>query len=212
VKDGDYIYTAGGGPGGGLWVFDVVDPTNPIHVGTFDSGGAARGIAIDGPFLHLTGTEDKRYRILDISDPTSPMEVVYTDVGGIMNRVAIDPPFVWAVSSHHGGLLKFSTNVVTAVHREHSPSFSFKQNYPNPFNPSTTIEFSIPRSTVVKLTIFNARGERIATLVNESRPAGVNRIVWNGTNDHGEQVSSGVYFCRIRVLGIERVNKIVYLK
>ncbi len=75
--------------------------------------------------------------------------------------------------------------------------FQLYQNYPNPFNPTTTLCFSIPNSTQTSLVIYNLLGQRVRTLVNHSMAAGQHQIFWDGTNDAGRQVSSGVYFYRI---------------
>ena len=71
---------------------------------------------------------------------------------------------------------------------------TLNQNYPNPFNPDTTIEFTIHETTVVNLCIFNSTGQKVRTLVSESVSAGKHRLVWNGHNDSGVTVSSGIYF------------------
>ena len=75
------------------------------------------------------------------------------------------------------------------------------QNYPNPFNPSTFIAFSIPSShpnTHVELTIFDIQGRRIQTLANEVMPSGNFVARWDGTNEKGDEVASGVYFYRLQ--------------
>ena len=72
--------------------------------------------------------------------------------------------------------------------------FSLSQNYPNPFNPSTNIEFSLPEQSIVRLTIFNMLGQKVATLANERKEAGVYTVNWNASS-----VASGVYFYRLNV-------------
>ena len=67
------------------------------------------------------------------------------------------------------------------------------QNYPNPFNPSTTIKFGLPDEGKVKLVIYNVLGQKVRELINESRPAGYQTAVWNGKNDLGQEVASGLY-------------------
>jgi len=78
-----------------------------------------------------------------------------------------------------------------------APIYALSQNYPNPFNPSTRIEFSLPASTHVNMDIFNILGQRVRTLVDEDRPAGVYAVVWDGIDQDGGQVASGLYFCRL---------------
>jgi flagellar hook assembly protein FlgD len=73
-------------------------------------------------------------------------------------------------------------------------SFSLEQNYPNPFNPETIINYSLPISCHTVLNIYDILGQKVKTLVNEIRPAGKHFISWDGLNDDGSPVSSGVYF------------------
>ncbi len=75
--------------------------------------------------------------------------------------------------------------------------FDLAQNYPNPFNPSTTIRYSLPTQSAVSLTIYNVLGQKVASLVDEVKPAGVFEVVWNGRNEFGSQIASGVYFYRL---------------
>ncbi len=94
--------------------------------------------------------------------------------------------------------------------------FAMQQNYPNPFNPSTTIRFDIPESAAggvpVTLEIFNLRGQRIRTLIDEHRGPGSHSAQWNGRNDYGESVSSGVYFYRVTAGKFSSIRKMVLLK
>lgn len=71
------------------------------------------------------------------------------------------------------------------------------QNYPNPFNPSTFIEYSLSERIHVALEVFDIAGRRIAILVNEEQPAGPHSARWDGKNERGVEVSSGVYLCRL---------------
>lgn len=77
------------------------------------------------------------------------------------------------------------------------PAFALKQNYPNPFNPSTTITYSLPKASRVRLDVFNVKGQHIKTLVNSELFAGVHKVVWDGKDVNNNAVSSGVYFYRI---------------
>lgn len=75
----------------------------------------------------------------------------------------------------------------------HHPGNILMQNYPNPFNPSTNIDFSLKGDSYVSLKIYNIRGQIVKTLVADEMQAGYHSVVWNGTNDSGKSVSSGVY-------------------
>ena len=81
--------------------------------------------------------------------------------------------------------------------------FALGPNYPNPFNPSTIIPYQLPTATHVRLEVFNLLGQRIATLVDEARPAGFHTATWHATDRAGRAVAAGVYIYRMTV-GEER--------
>lgn len=76
--------------------------------------------------------------------------------------------------------------------------FALYPNFPNPFNPSTTIRFSLPQPGEAELTIYNLLGQRVITLVRGVQEAGGHTLVWNGCDDRGRELASGVYFYRLR--------------
>jgi DNA/RNA endonuclease YhcR with UshA esterase domain len=76
-------------------------------------------------------------------------------------------------------------------------TYELHNNYPNPFNPSTTILYGLPRQSHVTVTIYSVLGQELATLVNDVQGPSYYRVVWNGQDKNGGQVSSGVYFFRI---------------
>ncbi len=95
-------------------------------------------------------------------------------------------------------------------------AFALGQNYPNPFNPSTTIAYDIPddqaSSVQVSLKVYNVRGQVVKTLVNTAKDAGHYVVQWDGTNENGETISSGVYFYRIKAGDFVTTRKMVLLK
>ena len=76
--------------------------------------------------------------------------------------------------------------------------YALSQNYPNPFNLSTNIKFALPIAGQVDLEIFNILGQRIRTLISDNMPAGFHQAVWDGCDETGKPVASGVYFTRLR--------------
>jgi len=87
------------------------------------------------------------------------------------------------------------------------------QNYPNPFNPSTTIQFSLPTQTSVRLDIYNMLGQRVKTLVaDEMLQAGNYDVVWNGTNNQNITVPSGMYIYRITAGEFTASKRMMFLK
>jgi hypothetical protein len=85
-------------------------------------------------------------------------------------------------------------------------------NYPNPFNPSTTIAFSLLEPGNVSINIFNVKGEKVKTLVNQNFSAKEHSIVWNGTDDNGRRVASGVYFYRMISNDYSSSRKMILMK
>jgi len=86
-------------------------------------------------------------------------------------------------------------------------------NFPNPFNPRTTVSYTVPARGNVTVAIYDARGARVVTLVdNEPRETGAYRMDWNGRSTDGAALVSGVYFARIEHGGDIRTRKMVLLK
>jgi len=90
--------------------------------------------------------------------------------------------------------------------------FAMSQNYPNPFNPTTNFRVSLPVASHLEVGVYNLLGQKVATLVNESRDAGYYTITWNSQNDAGMSVSSGVYFVKVIAGDFTSVKKVVLLK
>ena len=90
--------------------------------------------------------------------------------------------------------------------------FLLHQNYPNPFNPTTTIAFTIPKNSQVYLGIYDITGKLIKTLIDAPIEAGYHTVVWDGTDDNGRSVSSGVYFYKLKSKGYEETKKMLLLK
>ncbi|MBO6620974.1 MAG: T9SS type A sorting domain-containing protein [Balneola sp.] len=125
-------------------------------------------------------------------------------------------------SSPSLSILRFQANEVdltaTAVSNEDvalnvPDEFNLYQNYPNPFNPSTTIGFDVPNGkTQIRLEIYNILGQRVKTLVNDVYSAGRYKVTWDGTNNIGGRVSTGVYIYRIQAGDIVQSKKLTFIK
>ena len=90
--------------------------------------------------------------------------------------------------------------------------FDLLPNYPNPFNPSTTITYRVAKTTDVELKIYNVNGELVRTLVTGKQKAGKYTIQWNGVNDNGAPVASGIYFLRMKAGDFSKVQKMTLLR
>jgi len=90
--------------------------------------------------------------------------------------------------------------------------FTLMQNYPNPFNPSTTIRFTIPSNSFVRLIVYDITGKVVNEIVNGYLEPGVHNVEWSGTDAGGIDVSSGVYFYRIEASNYSKTYKMVFVK
>ena len=90
--------------------------------------------------------------------------------------------------------------------------FALYQNYPNPFNPTTTIRYDVKQSTEVKLVIYNMLGQEVRTLVNNRQDAGYKTVVWDGLNNRGSRVASGIYIYRLQAGDFVQARKMILMK
>ncbi|UCE20325.1 MAG: T9SS type A sorting domain-containing protein [Gemmatimonadota bacterium] len=90
--------------------------------------------------------------------------------------------------------------------------YSLSQNYPNPFNPETEIRYGLPEAGDVRLDVYNLLGQRITTLVNEHQEAGYKSVVWDGRDENGQDVSSGMYFYALTSGTFAATKRMVLIK
>jgi hypothetical protein len=90
--------------------------------------------------------------------------------------------------------------------------FALEQNYPNPFNPATTLKYTLKENAKVTLKVYNVLGQLVKTLVNEKQTAGFKTVTWDGTNEAGVKVSSGIYIYRIEAKNFVQSRKMILMK
>ncbi len=98
-------------------------------------------------------------------------------------------------------------NAQTLEANLHPSNYELLQNFPNPFNPSTQIIYSLPKASHVELSVYNLRGEAVATLVNERQEMDSHTVVWNA-----EKFGTGIYFIRIQTEGFTSLKKCIFVK
>ncbi len=133
-----------------------------------------------------------RFRLSDVSSV-----VDLTDPGWSIDNIAI------------------ISGTATPVHdgvNEVYPASALFPNFPNPFNPETTISYSLSVQTSVRLSIFNLKGQLVRSLVNGEQPSGNHHVRWDGTDDHGKAVCSGIYLYSLVTPGFKRSHKMVLMK
>jgi len=91
-------------------------------------------------------------------------------------------------------------------------NLNLSQNYPNPFNPTTTIDYSLDQETRVEIEVFNIKGQHVKTLISETKAAGDHFVIWNGTDDSQQKVSSGIYFYRLKTKSMSQMKKMILMK
>jgi len=111
----------------------------------------------------------------------------------------------------------FSSGIITGIDDEISGDnlpgqLRLSQNYPNPFNPTTTIQYSLPRRLPVMIEVYNILGRRVRTLENKTLAAGTYTVSWDGTDEHGHPVSTGVYLYRLQTGDKVETRKMLLLK
>lgn len=105
-----------------------------------------------------------------------------------------------------------STSTDVPTEKESLPTqFALYPNFPNPFNPETTISFDVPEPGQVRITIYNHLGQKVKTLLNEMKTAGRYQLIWNGTDDVGRKVSSGVYFYQFETEKYSATRKMILI-
>ena len=118
---------------------------------------------------------------------------------------------VWWMMARLAG---WETQVGVAEERDAAPqSFSLSQNHPNPFNSSTTITFTLESNCAVELAVYNCKGQCVKTLFRGEKQAGTYTATWNGTDEQGVVVTSGIYSCQLKGPdGLKETRKMLFLK
>lgn len=173
------------------------------------------GETVAGLYLYQPAPASSVRRILAVGDSIQGHEVTelrpfdhgYNGAGAINNSGQI----TLRIGTDSGpAIVRYQTSVTdvpaTAV------GTRLDQNVPNPFNPHTTISYAIPRAGRVTLEIFDDRGRRVRTLLHETQPAGDHQVHWNGRDDAGRVVASGVYRYRLQGPGIMESRSMALLR
>jgi flagellar hook assembly protein FlgD len=124
-------------------------------------------------------------------------------------KTASDAPKTLTPSSS----ISVTVVVVESKSKEVLPeTFSLSQNYPNPFNPETMIKYALPEDCHVELILFNILGQKVVTLIDEYQSAGFKFVRWNGRDDEGNEMSSGLYFYKIKTAKYSETKKMILLR
>jgi hypothetical protein len=181
------------------WLLDGMGSDPPFHV--------YRSTSQEGPYQRITEEplqphEPGSYCYCD-EDITSGLTYFYMlGLADFSDSSALFGPI--AISAR--------TNVASEAEEILPREYSLSQNYPNPFNPETTIEYQVPQTSPVQMVVFNLLGQQVCTLVNEVREQGSYRVIWDGRDESGQPVASGVYFCHLMAGSYHQTRKMTLLK
>lgn len=209
-KVGNYVCASGGGS-----VFDRIDisePDKPRYAGRWKAEDLVRDMVFYSPYLAVAALT-YGVQLFDVSDPDTVELVADFRVSGSPLDLAVVDSFLAVADG--SSLLRLIKRGETPTPPDSGANGGLGElypNYPNPFNGSTRISYSLFADTFVDLSIYNVVGQRIVTLVNEYQTRNRYHVDWHGLDVAGDEVPSGVYFCRLRTNGESTTKKIVVLR
>jgi hypothetical protein len=210
----------------------IESPANFYWLGTSSVGlGAGQFFDLDFTAEGFTGYENGSFginqlRIIRRFDGDEQTNQWVLQGGAYSNFITNVPtpntPVIRAVGSvgglePQGSRFSIGLGLITDVQKDPTKAipteYNLAQNFPNPFNPSTTINFDLPKQSAVTLEIYDVLGQKVSTLVSgETMDPGYYHITWNGTNQSGSTVSTGIYFYRIVADKFTSLKKMMFLK
>jgi len=195
-----------------FWRWLGIDVGGKAHVGVSTDGTTWTTIWSNYQSWDSSWTQED-IDISSIVDSQSTVWLRWT----MMAENAIHPMGGWNIDDIQLYAIYDSvTGDITDIEENSEPvlpsSYSLSQNYPNPFNPTTSISFHLPRTTDVKLEIFNIIGQRVTTLLDGEFKAGDHIVRWDGKNSNDQPVASGIYLYRLRAKDFVATKKMVMLK
>jgi len=171
--------------------------------GWLDDGGNPGGdryfLLSAGPFSLTPGESQDLIGALSLTADTN-----HTSAVAMLRTQMATVSDYWATA--------FETTSINASSWVQPSTPYLKQNYPNPFNPSTNIKYTIPQDLDVVFTIFDIKGREVKYWIKEDQQAGSYQLDWNGLNQHGQQVATGVYFGHLQAGEYQRTIKMVLIR
>ena len=202
---GSFAYVADGDSG--LRVIDLSNLSHPMEVASLHTPGNACDVAVIGDYAYVT---DGSLRLVNISDPFSPHEIGYyysnTPTSSVVvmfdSCAYVGEGQMMSVYRHYQAL-----GVIDRESEIIPQQFSIQPNYPNPFNSTTTIKYSIAKTSKVDLKVFDITGREVAKLIDFHQNPGEYTFKFDGTT-----LAAGTYFVRLQAGDLSQTQKIVLLK
>jgi hypothetical protein len=177
------------------------------------------GFSLTGDYVPASSTSDfADFTVLNVTPATSAVGTsVLLDASHSPTNnttLLISSQGGTALTSHfHEAAWVVGESTFTLDNDDFTPAtYSLSDNYPNPFNPTTTIGYSIAQPGMVNLTIYDASGRLVKTLVSENMGMGEHEVMWNGTNNAGSEVSAGMYLYKVDAGSFVETKKMLLVK
>lgn len=183
----------------------------------YDEGEGNYRIDIYLSHVVHAGTDLPRTFDFQIAVPLGQLEEGNCELSVVtLHTLLLSPPQVYctldALTFFAVSCTCTSTTVSEEETIEQPAGFALSQNYPNPFNQSTNIAFTLANSGFVDLRIYDLLGRKVRTLVYEHLSSGYKSVLWDGKNDSGKDVASGIYFYQIKIGNFSETKELVLLK
>lgn len=222
-----------------FYIMNDTYSTSVAYTYTFTQAEKDAGYLLYSFTTDLTGDGITEFYVLSSYGTSSPYRQGMKIIDIANNRVLLElndassyysSPTIWDVDNDGileclvskfnypnftiNNLLAYNTGVSTSVNDVNIEKieFNLKQNYPNPFNPQTNIEFELKKDSNVELKVYDINGQEVNTLINNNLNSGCHKLIWNGTDNNNNKVSSGVYFYRLNANGTTDTKKMILLK
>jgi hypothetical protein len=212
--EGDYVYIADSY--GGMEVINIANPNAPFTVDYCELIDAAQGIHVSGDYAYVANYIYGGVQVFYIANPQNPVLFGwYQRTGCFAMSVTSSENHIYVADGIAG--IQIYNNLFIQVNTDDEIVHANKiqsWNYPNPFNPTTIIRFNLTTECTefTELQIYNLKGQKVKQLVSERLTGSEHSIEWDGTNDDGKPVSSGVYFYKIKSGGKSLNRKMLLLK
>lgn len=197
---------------GPVEVFSIADPAAPVSLSSIPIIGAVRDHWMEEELLYLA-VMGEGMQVVDMEYPFGPTRLGGTPSSGYPISMAWvgGQPF-YSEGPTLLGAAPFCRNTTAVEDNPHVPAGLLVQAHPNPFNPQVSLRMDLPTSGPARVHIVDVRGRRVRDLFSGSRPAGPLELHWDGRNDRGRALPSGVYFVRLEGEDVHSTGKITLVR
>lgn len=197
-----------------LHVVDLADPTAPVIRGTLPVHGWGSSYAFDGSYVYGNFWGAGRVHLFDMSDPDAPRLVAQARVGTWPYAMQRHGEYILTAGENCYSLPRHCDDPLTSIAVEPPAAAAARLvASPNPCNPHTTFRFTLPTAAIVEMNVYDLAGRRLRTLAAASpRGAGPHAMLWDGRDDAGRSVPSGVYLGRLEAGTLRATARVVVVR